>query len=204
MITHQLSPVFHLCLRLSWYFGVFCVMGLISAIWAAGVTDKNAIVGLPAGEVEECGKMNVFLRFSAYVSIAEMGVCFLLTVGLPNLMRSANWAFFGLTSMALLMLVYAAKLGILVMGMVFVWGLTDYACSAITPTLYSHSSTFLTAQIVLFAMQLILGTAFLMCFGLEDAVSESVHIFQRRYGNKEADFEEVGLMDNNNEEIRSV
>lgn len=190
---------------MSWYFGLFCMVSLISAIWAAGITDKAIIAEVPnEGEAQECGKINSFLRFSAYVSIAEMAICFLLAVGLPNVMRSANWALFGLTSIALLMLAYAAKLGVIVLGMVYVWGLTDYACSAITPTLYSQASTFLIFLITIFAMQLVLGTTFLTCFGLEDAVGEALHIFKRRYGGKPTEVEEASLMDDHEDEDLTV
>lgn len=130
---------------------------------------------------QECDKINQFLKVYALIAVGEMATCFLLTVGIPSIMRSANWAMFGLTSLLMLFIVYTAKLGGLVMGIVLVWGVTDISCSAATPSLYDQASAFLICMIVFYAFQLLFGTSFLMCCGLEDAVGEGFALVNQRY-----------------------
>jgi len=102
-------------------------------------------------------------------------------------MRSANWAIFGLTSLSLLFLTYLAKLGGIVLGMVWVWGKTDVSCEINTPRLYDNASTFLICMITLYVFQLLFGTSFLMCCGIEDAVGEGVYLFTSKYGRKDTE-----------------
>ncbi len=109
-------------------------------------------------------------------AVGEMSVSFLLSIGLPSIMRSANWARFGLTSIVLIFIVWIAKLAALVVGMVYVWAKTSVSCGAVVPTLYSQASTFLITMIVFYFFQLIFGTGFLICCGIEDAVAEAFHL----------------------------
>lgn len=82
-------------------------------------------------------------------------------------------------------LVYAAKLGGIVLGMVWVWAKTDVSCEVATPRLYSHASTFLICMITLYVFQLLFGTSFLMCCGIEDAVGEGVFLVSSKYNRKD-------------------
>lgn len=190
---------------MSWYFGVFCVVALCSAIWSAALIDKDALSRLPPAGVTECSKINDFLKIFALIQIGEMATCFLLAMSLPSIMRSANWAIFGLTSLMLMLLSYVAKLAGVVLGIVWVWARTGVACNELTPSLYGQASTFLICMIVLFAFQLMFGTSYLMCCGLEDAVQEGIHNVQRSYGGgKGIDEEDNLLSDQEGDELKHI
>lgn len=130
-----------------------------------------------------------------------MAVCFLLTVGVPSIMRSANWAMFGLVSLLLLLCVYLTKFAALVVGVVWVWG-EDHAplCSVQTPSLFVQASKFLIGMLCVFAFQMLFGTSFLMCCGLEDAVGEGVHWFNGKYGSKTEEEEQLMPSDSDEED----
>jgi len=177
---------------------------LCSAIWAAALIDKSALTQLPPIAVTECSKINDFLRIFALIEIGETAACFLLAMGLPSIMRSANWALFGLTSLMLLLLAYVAKLAGVVLGIVWVWAKSGVSCADATPTLFNEASSFLVTMIVFFAFQLMFGTGYLMCCGLEDAVSEGIHNVQRKYGGKELEEEDSLLSGDDEDDLKAV
>jgi len=56
--------------RMSWYFGIMCVAGMISTIWSAGVMEPRSIRDLPEPTQRyECGKINDFLYIYALVYV---------------------------------------------------------------------------------------------------------------------------------------
>jgi hypothetical protein len=152
-------------------------------VWAMATSDKAAITALthPAhgkgnlhlGAV--CNHMNSFLHYYGMACLAEAVITCLLAWSMWNIMKNANWGCFSLCNMALYVAVFVAKSGFLVMGVLYVWGLDTAPCHAVTPKLYKGASIYLTAALVVFGVQIILGSVYLLLCGLMDALHEAIN-----------------------------
>lgn len=191
---------FHAYVEMSWYFGMFAVISLVCALWAGGIVDASVVERLKNPDaVEACGKINTALRLFALASLAEAGICLMLVVSVPSIMRSANWALFGLIALALLLIQYIGKFAVLTFDVVWIWSFSPISCSVETPSLYTGASQFLIIMLSLYCFQLLFGTTYLLACGLEDAVGEGVHWVNSKYGSKTEEEENLLPSDDDDE-----
>lgn len=85
------------------------------------------------------------------------------------------WGCLGLANMALYVAVFVGKAVSIVLGVIWIWGVDNVPCHTAAAGLYKASSTYLIAAIVLFGVQLILGSVYLLLCGMMDALHEAVN-----------------------------
>jgi hypothetical protein len=85
-----------------------------------------------------------------------------------------RWAGCGLFSLAAFGILLLGKVVLVILGAVWILGLEGQRCVTAVPALYTKAHTYFMAVTIVLALQITVGTLYLMKCGLQDAVEEGV------------------------------
>jgi len=163
---------------MSYYFGFFVVVSAIMTLCAFVTYDATmGLAGKPLPHPQpweySCTRINDALLAMGWGWVVELAVSTLLAVSIANIMRSKNWAWFGLISVYSFLFLLIAKLGLLFMGVLFIWGRNSEHCQTQIHTLYQNASAYMIAYTLIFVFQACFGLSFMVCCGIKDATTEA-------------------------------
>jgi len=157
---------------ISYYYGLFMMVNIGFAVWCFWILDNIK------SSKGSCAQINVGLELLGTAAAAEALASFLLAVGMFVIMRSSGWACFALTSLGVFVVVFAGKFIAIVLATIWTWGENTRHCRS-SMSHWSQANKFLIGTWVVFGFQLIVGTFYLFCCGLDYAIFEGLdHIRQ--------------------------
>lgn len=167
----------HAYIEMAWYFGMLVIINIAYGLWGSTCIDvKGVSNNIPDSNPHKdaCKSINNFLIVFVVLSFADIFISLMLACGLPNIMRGPKWAACGLTNLFLFLLLFLGKCIIVILGVVWIWGQDVKPCQTLVPDLYTDANRYLWACVIVVSLQLLVGTAYLLGFGLQDAVEEGV------------------------------
>jgi len=165
----------HAYTELGWYFGMLLVADLALGLLGATFIDYHATDAIPAGNMKQtCQLINQFLVAFTGVCFGDGFINFCLVCALPSVMKGPKWAGCGLASLVLSGVLLLGKVILVILGAVWIVGQDGKQCEPLISKFYSHSYTYFLLVTVLLALQVTMGTLYLLKCGLQDAVEEGV------------------------------
>jgi len=160
--------------ELQWYFAVLFTVYLTLGIWAFVVFDPDPVAAVkPRAVMETCMLINKFVEIYGICAFVEAFISLLLALGIGSIMQSKSCATLGLASLIGMLLLLLIKTVVITLGIMWVFGQEAGLCAAKLPSYMHAVKPLILGALVVYGLQLLFGTAFLFCCGVDTAIKDA-------------------------------